>query len=140
MKDIRKVALIWFYNDKNQILLQERWDYSKYWEEWSFFGGWIEKWEFALEWFIREAKEELGLNMNDFDYDFLWEFIFEYPERIVHRNIYMIKTYMKEEDFTVYEWSWAKYYSTKESRNLKFMSNVNKTLDILEKYMFDNNN
>ena len=137
MKDIRKVAFIWFYNDKKQILLQERWDYSKYWEEWAFFWGWIEDWETSEEWFIREAKEELDLNMKNFDYNYIWEYIFDFPEINfkVYRYIYLIKTDMKECDFTVLEWKSAKYFDTEEAKKLKFPSPIDKTIDIIKKHM-----
>jgi len=135
--EIRKVSLVWFYNDKNEILLQERWDYSKSWEEWWFFGGGIEESETALEAFYREAKEELWLDMNDFDYKYLWEFIFEHPEYNVkiYRNIFLIKTDLKETDFTVYEWAWAKFFNIEDAKNLKFPTGPSKTLEIIKDYL-----
>lgn len=135
MKETRKVAFIWFYNEKNQILLQERWYYSKYGEEWSFFGWWIESWETPEEWFLREAKEELGLDMKKFDYKYIGDFIFEFPNRIVHRSIFLIKTDLKETDFTVYEWAGAKYFDLDEAKKLKFANPVDKTIEIIKKYM-----
>lgn len=134
-KIVRKVAFIWFYNANNQILLQERWDYSKHGEEWAFFGWWIEEWETPEQWFLREAKEELGLDMRDFDYKFIWDYIFEFPERIIHRSIFLIKTNLKETDFTVYEWVWAKYFDLEEAKKLKFPSPVDKTIEIIKKFM-----
>ncbi len=135
MKKITKASLICFYNSERQILLQERGDYSKYWEEWAFFGGWIEEWETALEAFLREAKEELGLDMNDFEYDYIWEFIHEFPERKAYRHLYLIETEFKETDFTVFEWSWAKYFTLDESRDLSFPVPPWELIDILEKYI-----
>jgi len=134
-KIVRKVAFIWFYNDKNQILLQERWDYSKYWEEWAFFWWWIEDWETSEEWFLREAKEELDLDMKNFNYKYIGNFIFDFPERIIHRSIFLIKTDLKEEDFTVYEWKAAKYFDLEEAKKLKFASPVDETIDIIKKYI-----
>lgn len=138
MKQIRKVSLVIFYNSKNQLLLQERWDYSKWWEEWAFFGWGIEDWETAKEAFFREAKEELGLDMAKFDYNYLWEFIYKFPERTTHRNIFIIKTDLKEDEFRVFEWIWAKYFSIDEARKLKFPSDVWEILDIIEKYIQKN--
>jgi len=135
MKETRKVAFIWFYNEKNQILLQERWNYSKYGEEWAFFGWWIESWETPEEWFLREAKEELWLNMKDFDYKYIGDFTFEFPNRIVHRSIFLIKTDLKETDFIVYEWAGAKYFDLDEAKKLKFPTPVDETIEIIKKYM-----
>lgn len=141
MQKIRKVAFICFYNKAWKILVQERWDYSKNWEDWSFFWWWIEEWETALEWFFREAKEELGIDMWDFDYDFIWESIFTWVNNTkVYRNFFMIKTDMNIEDFTVYEWAWAKYFSIDEARKLKFPSDPNSTLDLVEDYIKTNLN
>lgn len=134
---IRKVSLIGFYNNQNQILLQERWDYSKNWEEWAFFWGWIEEWETPEEAFIREAKEELDLDMTKFDYYYLWEIIYEFPELdlITYRNIFLIKTELKETDFTVLEWKAAKYFSFEEAKKLKFPSNPSDMIDKIKNYI-----
>ncbi len=138
MKKIKKVSLVWFYNNKKEILLQERWDYSKYGEDWAFF-GWHKEWEETPEeTFIREAKEELDLDMRDFDYKHLWEFVFEFPNLITHRNIFLIKTDLKDSDFKVLEWIWAKYFSIEDARTLRFPSPVDETLDIIEEYINKN--
>jgi len=41
--------------------------------------------------------------MKDFDYKYIGDFTFEFPNRIVYRSIFLIKTDLKENDFTVYE-------------------------------------
>ncbi|MDD2907453.1 MAG: NUDIX hydrolase [Candidatus Gracilibacteria bacterium] len=135
MKQIRKVAFIGFYNEKNQILLQERGDYSKIGEEWAFFGGGVEPGETPKEGFLREAKEELGLNMEDFDYKYIGDYIFEFSDRIVHRSIFLIKTDLKETDFIVYEGAGAKYFDLDDAKKLKFASPVDETIEIIKKYM-----
>lgn len=61
----RRTAFVLFYN-KNKILLQERGDYSKYGEEYAFFGGGIEEGETPEEALIREIKEELGIEIKNF--------------------------------------------------------------------------
>jgi len=140
MKKISKVSLICFYNPiKNKILLQDRLTYSKNWEDWAFFWWWIELWETPLEAFFREAKEELDLDMKKFDYKYLWEYIFEYPERIVCRNLYFIETKLETLDFTVLEWAWAKYFTINEARDLKFPTPVWGFLDIVEEYINSKN-
>lgn len=135
MKKIRKATIACFYNDENQILLQERWDYSKFWEEWAFFWWWIEQWETVDEAFKRELKEELWLDMNKFDYKYLWEFIFESDKLNlkVHRCVFLIKIDLRIEELTVYEWSWAKYFSLDEAKNLKFMTDPTLFLKLIRK-------
>ncbi|MDD4151682.1 MAG: NUDIX domain-containing protein [Candidatus Gracilibacteria bacterium] len=132
---IRKVSLIGFYNEKNQILLQERGDYSKNGEEWAFFGGGIEKGETPEEAFIREAKEELDLDMTKFAYDYLGESIYEFPEKIVYWNLFLIKTDLKETDFTVLEGKAAKYFSFEEAKKLKFPSDPSDMIDKIKNYI-----
>jgi len=62
----RKVAIILFYDDKGDILLQNRRTYSKHGEEYGFFGGKIEENENAEQALKREMKEELGLEIKDY--------------------------------------------------------------------------
>lgn len=134
----RTGAIIVFYNDEGKILLQERWNYSKIWEEWAFFGGWVEEWETPLEGFFREAREELALDMAEFDYTYIWEQIQYYPERDFQatRHFYLIKTDKKESDFTVLEWAGCKYFTIEEARKLKFPLDQNKMMDLISKYIF----
>lgn len=97
-----------------------------------FFWWSVEEWETFEEIFIREAKKELNLDMNTFDYKNIWEYIFDYPERIVHRNLFLIKTNLKEDEFEVLEWAWAKYFGFEDAKKLKFPSPVDKMIDIIK--------
>lgn len=130
-------AIIVFYNNEWKILLQERGSYSKIWEEWAFFGGWVEEGETPLEGFFREAREELGLYMQEFDYKYIWERVQYYPEMdfLVNRHFYLIKTDKKEKDFQVFEWIWCKYFTCEEARTLKFPLDNNKMFDFIAKYI-----
>lgn len=62
----RTVALIVFYTKEGKILLQERKARSKAGEEWGFFGGGVEKGETFEQALVREAKEELGIELKHF--------------------------------------------------------------------------
>lgn len=135
MKRILKTSFIIFYNSQKQLLLQERWHYSKLWEEWAFFWWWIEQWEHHIEAFYREAKEELNIDMNDFTYQYIWEQISEYNDRITYRYIYIIKTNLKESDFTVLEWTWAKFFDIKDINQLKFINPVEPILDKIKRHL-----
>jgi len=74
----RSVSLIVFYDEKGRILLQDRTSISKAGEEWGFFGGGIEEGETPREAVIRETKEELSIDLDDFE--FLGEHRHVYPE------------------------------------------------------------
>lgn len=131
MKKIKNIATIAFYNPKKGLLFQERWDYSKVWEEWAFFWWSIEEWETHIEWFFREAREELWIDMKDFPYIYIWENIQETEDKISHRYVYLIKTDLEEKDFTVFEWSWCKYFNPIEAKKLKFPSNYDELIDFI---------
>lgn len=62
----RKVAIILFYDDKGNILLQNRKTYSKHGEKYGFFGGKIEEDETPEQALKREVKEELNIDIKDF--------------------------------------------------------------------------
>jgi len=62
----RKASGIIFYDDKGNILIQDRRAISKWGEEYGFFGGGMEEgenWEQTLK---REIKEELGLELKEY--------------------------------------------------------------------------
>lgn len=118
----RTGALIIFFNQKAEVLVQIRGDYSKFWETHAFFGGWVEEWETHLEGFLREAREELGLDMTQFPYEYIWEQIEYHPEKDteITRHFYIIPTDRTESDFTVYEGSGCQYYSLEDIKTLHF--------------------
>lgn len=62
---IYKKALILPYNNKGEILIQDRSNIRKKIRmNWGYFGGSIEKGETPIEAVIRETEEELGLRIN----------------------------------------------------------------------------
>jgi 8-oxo-dGTP pyrophosphatase MutT (NUDIX family) len=61
----RKVACIVFYDDKKNILIQDRRDFSEH-IDYGWFGGGIEKEESPETAVWREIKEELDINLKDF--------------------------------------------------------------------------
>lgn len=138
---IRKVAAMIFINENREILLQKRWSYAKRWEDVAFFWGGIEEWERHWDALIREMKEELNLDINLSECDYLWEFITEHPDDGLMniRYVYLQKTTKKAEDFEVLEWEWAIFLSIDEARKLKFPTSVTKVLDFLEDNLLNHN-
>ncbi len=137
----KKVVIAAIYNSNNELLLQERWDYSKHWEEWAFFGGWIEYWECAIDAFHRESKEELDIDMWTMDYKYIWEYISynSKTNRFLFRHIFLLKTDLLHTDFTVLEWSGCKYYSVQDAKKLKFQSKPDRFLEYLMNKISENN-
>lgn len=140
MKNFRKVSIWIFINENKEILLQKRWKYSKNWEDYAFFWWWAEKNETPEQTFIREMREELWLFMKDFDYEFLWtyETFYEKNDFLAIRSIFVIKTDKKSEEFKVFEWEKAEYFSIFKARKLKFPNPVLEIFDLLEKYIQEN--
>lgn len=91
---IRKVAIILFHDDESNILIQNRKNYSKVGEEYGFFGGGINEGENAEEALKREMKEELGIEIKEFeDLEFFKKYREIYPEinRDITRNVFLAK-------------------------------------------------
>lgn len=137
----KKVVIVAIYNSNNELLLQERWDYSKHWEQWAFFGGWIEEWEGIEEAFYRESKEELDLDVRKFDCKYIWEYITYnvLMKRYVLRYTYLIKTDLNESDFNVLEWSGCKYFSFEDSKKLKHQTNPSRFIEYLKLKIYESN-
>ncbi len=133
---IREVSAAVFYNCENEILLQKRGSYSKYGEEYAFFGGGKEWDETPEETLIREIKEELWLEISNFRYEFLGSFRAEFPERnlIAIRSIFVIPTQKKAEDFTVLEGEGAEYFSLEDAKKQSLPNPMPETFEVLWKY------
>lgn len=67
-KELQKNAVAVIVNGDNKILLLKRSDYPKQWmpKKWSLVGGGIEKGETPEEAIVREIKEEIKLEINEF--------------------------------------------------------------------------
>ena len=62
----RKVSVILFHDNKGNVLLQDRENYSKCGEEFAFFGGGIKEGENPEQALRRELKEELEFEIQNF--------------------------------------------------------------------------
>lgn len=63
-KNNRNHSLIVLYDEQNRIFFQNRKSISKIWEEYWFFGWWVEAWETFEDTLIREVKEELNIQLD----------------------------------------------------------------------------
>jgi 8-oxo-dGTP pyrophosphatase MutT (NUDIX family) len=76
-----KVSIILFYDNKNNIILQDRKGISQHGEEYGFFGGHREGEESKEETLKREIQEELNLDVNDLEeFRFFKHFHVKVPE------------------------------------------------------------
>ena len=64
----RTIAIVIFYTDKNEIMLQNRKSMMKWGEEWGFWGGGLDEGETKEEVAKREIKEELDYDVKNLKY------------------------------------------------------------------------
>ena len=92
--EISDVAIILPYNEKKEVLFQDRKKISKHGEEYGFFGGHKEGNESAEETLARELKEELGINTKNLEgLEFFKQFDTKIPElnKEVKRAVFLCK-------------------------------------------------
>lgn len=119
----RKVSIILFYDDKNNIILQDRKEISKRGEEYGFFGGHSEGEESKEETLKREIQEELNLNINDLeDFRFFKHFHKKVPEFNIEvdSNVFLAKMPKEIEKLKIDEGKLA-LMKFEESFNLKMV-------------------
>jgi 8-oxo-dGTP diphosphatase len=84
---VRSVAIVLFYDKEGNALVQDRRKISKWGEEFGFFGGAIEKGETPEQALVREIKEELDLELNNFT--FFKRYWHEYPGIIGEKFVFL---------------------------------------------------
>lgn len=134
----RKVAIAAFYNEKREVLLQDRKKISKRGEEWAFFGGGIHERETKEQALIREMKEELGFKIKEFEYigDCVTKFEDDYT---VIRKIFASPIPENLLALKVSEGGGMKIFSIDEAKKLKLVPGDEKIFGMLEKYLKNKN-
>ena len=87
----RRASIILFYDKKGNILFQDRRKISKHGEEYGFFGGGIEEGETPAQALIREIKEELDIELNDFMHFRSYKEYIPEIDTEVERNVFLAK-------------------------------------------------
>jgi 8-oxo-dGTP diphosphatase len=125
---MQKIAAIILENDKGEFLLALR--DNKSWipfpDHWDLIGGHVEVGETPEVALIREVKEELDIELKD--YQFYKEF--ECLTGDAYENIkyiYTGKINIPIEEITLYEGQYARYFTKEEIPNVKF-ANIIKTV------------
>ncbi len=87
----RTVALIVFFDKNKKVLLQSRIGISKYGEEWSYFGGGVEKDETPKQAIIREIKEELSFDLTKINFKYIGKYdILFYNDKYFGNSFFFI--------------------------------------------------
>ena len=128
---IKHVACAILVNENNEVLIQKREGISKYWEEWSFFGGWIEGAESSREALVREMSEELEKDIGSWKYSDLWEVVHMIPwfDIEYHRHVFLLHIPVWSTDFVDHEWAGAYFFSIEEIREKKFNTPIHEEME-----------
>ena len=129
----RRVAVIIFYDEKKRILLQDRKSISKFGEEWGFFGGGIENDETPEEAVVREVKEELDYQLNN--YSFLKEVHYVTSEFNITLYAFIAPLKDKLKKFNQKEGKKMKLYSLEQAKKLKMVPTDYQVLDTLKEVL-----
>lgn len=136
----RKVSVIIFYNTQGKILLQGRsGEVSKSGEEWGFFGGSIDEGETPEQAIIREVKEELNYDLEEFtkigEYDNQYFNQKQKNHGKIYRMIFVSPLNDRIIDSKVIEGDESKLFTTKDAKELKLIPGDEKVIEIFENYL-----
>ncbi len=113
MKKLYKALLVPI-NSEQQIFIQDRRGYKP--PDWGFFGGSIEAGESPVEAVIREASEELMINLVPDEILYLGEFYTEHEDEEIERHLFLYKT--NQRAFTVKEGKGGQWVTASEAKTL----------------------
>ena len=129
---LKRFVGIILVNPEAKVLLQLRSEGEAYYPGcWTLPGGMIEENESPEHALRREIKEELGVNL--FDYELLQKIIEKTPDEIVERYIYRGNIEKGIEDLKLGEGSALKYFSHREIPTLKIAFDLK---SVIEEFMF----
>lgn len=134
----REVALLIFYNQKEQILLQNRQTISKAGEEWGFFGGALEGDETPEQALKREIKEEMNLNLAEIESPIeetrMSYFNYKQNQQVKLRRHIFVKEYNNEK-FEVLEGVGAKWFDLNSAKKLRLVPGDLEVIEIVNSYL-----
>lgn len=138
---IKRVAVFAFIYE-GKIFLQERGNYSKRGEEWAFFGGHLEEGETFFEWCKREVKEELCLDIDDVDIQFVWKFYTSISEvSEIDVEVFLSHAYKKyKANLKVMEWDSGQFFSFEEVKKLKMFFHDPVIFDMIQQFLHHEGN
>lgn len=134
---MKKIAAIILENDKGEILLYLRDNkpgipFPNYWD---LIGGHVEEGETPEEALVREVKEELNIDLNEYTFYKKYECLTGDAYQNI-KYIYTGKINLSIEEITLLEGERPQFFSREEIPNVKF-ANILK--QIVMEYISDNN-
>ncbi|MEK6868573.1 MAG: NUDIX hydrolase [Nanoarchaeota archaeon] len=137
----RTIAIVIPYTKDGKILLQERKSISKWGEEWSFWGGGVEKRETKEAAAKREIREELEFEIKESEYlgkckRVLKRIKTPYDDWELTYEIFATKVKEDLSQFKVHEGDNMEFVTMQEARRLVMAPQIdNETLDLVEKFL-----
>jgi 8-oxo-dGTP diphosphatase len=127
---MKQIAMVLLFDRHGRLLIYLRDDKPEipFPNHWDFFGGHLEEGETPEQAMIREVKEELGIDLQQ------WDFFREYicSEGDAYPNIkylYWAKTDRRAEELTLYEGQRLMSITADQRRNVKFANILGQILD-----------
>lgn len=108
-------ALLIPVNSTGEILIQDRENYKP--PRWGYFGGSVEKDETVMEALVREAEEELDIDISHAQLENLGEFVDLREGKLITRHVYIMRV-DDTWDFVVKEGKGAKWVRPETMINL----------------------
>lgn len=132
----RNHSLIVLYKEDWKILFQDRKNMSKGWEEYWFFGWWVDKWESFEQAVIRETEEELNIKLKPSDITLACNFAKTINWYGTSENHVFIAPYKQEYDNTIkiLEWERWVWWTLNEVKKQVFFNHDYMVFGMLELY------
>lgn len=126
----RHVVVIVFYDDRGNVLLQDRHKISKRGEEWGFYGGGMHDGETKENALRRELKEELNYEINNFKY--LGDCVNKLEDGyIVDRKVFLAPIPENLKHLHDHEGEGYKIFPIAEAKKLKLIPGDEKIFDMI---------
>ncbi len=135
-KFVRHHSLIAFYNKKWEILFQDRTSISKAGERYWFFWGGVDKGETFLEACLRETKEELNLDLQEWDIKEAARFTKTVIWIGTSKNVIYVSPWIDsyEKYLQILEGDAGVWMTLKEAKKEVFFNHDYMVFDLLERY------
>jgi isopentenyldiphosphate isomerase len=119
---------LWIMNEKNELLMQKRAETKRQFPNyWCVTAGHVESEETPTKAAVREAKEELGIDISEDNLELICKTRDERKSNFIFEYQYLLRTNLKEKNFSIQkeELSKVKYITIEDFENNKYPNGDN---------------